>query len=178
MSKPRLVPAPISILFSGCSIDRELFEREYQQLSESDDDPISRWLKLAKARGETAETDPVLLQLMVELHRKIDSLELLIKNEVPKRIELVSNAQIESIGFEHFNLSEPVLREGREYYGRLEMPVHPKRDIGIFFKSLNSTLAKITKIHDRDEKEWSAYVTARERVLIREAKERERRLVR
>jgi hypothetical protein len=26
-------------------------------------------------------------------------------------------------------------------------------------------------MHDRDEKEWGAYMTARERVLIREAKE-------
>jgi hypothetical protein len=178
MSTPRLVPAPISISFSAYSLDKEIFEREYQQLSESDDDPINRWLKLAKARGETAETDPVLLQLLVELHKKIDALELIIKDEVPKRVDLATNSMIESIGFEHFKLKDHILRENREYYGRLEMPVHPKRDVGIFFIAQSRTLAKITRIHDRDEKEWSAYVTARERVLIREAKERERRLMR
>jgi len=168
----RLVPAPISIHFSRVDLDPELFEREYHKLSESDDDPISQWLKLAKARGETSESDPVLLNLMVELHRKMDNLEMLIKNEKPKRVSLVSEAQIESIGFEHFKLKDELLEDGAEYYGRVEMPVHPKRDVAIYFKAIDNSLAEITRIHDRDEKEWSAYMTARERVLIREAKEK------
>ncbi|WP_297441783.1 hypothetical protein [Sulfurimonas sp.] len=172
MNKPRLVPAPISLQFSEASLDRELFEREYQKLSESDDDPISQWLKLAKARGETAESDPVLLNLVVELHRKIDALEMLIKNETPKRVSLTCEAEIKAIGFEYFELKDALLEEGKEYYGRIEMPVHPKRDIGVFFKALSGSLAQIVKMHERDEKEWAAYMTARERVLIREAREK------
>ena len=169
---PRLVKAPISLLFSEASSQRELFEREYQQLSDSDDNPINQWLKLAKARGETSDTDPVLLQLVVELHNKIDALEMFLKNETPKRVSLTVEAHIDSIGFEHFNLSDELLDEGKEYYGRIEMPVHPKRDVGVFFIAQSKTLAKIVKIHERDEKEWSAYMTARERVLIREAREK------
>ena len=172
MSEPRLVPAPISIQFSEALLDKEAYEREYQQLSESDDDPISQWLKLAKARGETAESDPVILNLVVELHRKIDALEAFLKNETPQRVSLTEEAEIESIGFEHFKLKEPILEEGNVYYGRVAMPVHPKRDIGIFFKALTPQLAEIIKIHDRDEKEWAAYMTARERILIREAREK------
>lgn len=168
----RLVPAPISIVFSEVGNSMELYEREYHQLSESDDNAINQWLKLAKARGETADSDPVLLNLLVELHNKIDALEMFLKNEEPKRVSLSVEAEIDSIGFEHFNLKDQLLEEGKEYYGRVEMPVHPKRDIGIFFKPESKTLAKIVKIHDRDEKEWGAYLTARERVLIREAKER------
>ena len=172
MSKPRLVPAPISIVFSEADLDKEAYEREYQQLSESDDDPISQWLKLAKARGDTADSDPVLLNLMVELHRKIDALEMFLKNETPKRVSLTNEAYISAIGFEHFELSEPLLQENKEYYGRIAMPVHPKRDIGVFFKALSLTLVQITKMHERDEKEWAAYMTARERILIRESKEK------
>jgi len=172
MSTPRLVPAPISIQFSQVDIDKDAFEREYQQLSESDDDPISQWLKLAKARGETAESDPVLLNLMVELHRKIDALEMFLKNEEPKRVSLTCEAEIKAIGFEHFELKDALLEEGELYYGRVDMPVHPRRDIGIFFKALSPTLAHITKMHERDEKEWAAYMTARERVLIREMREK------
>jgi len=171
---PRLVPAPISILFSKMSVDKKAYEREFNQLSESDDNPINQWLKLAKARGETYDTDPVLLQLIVELHKKLDALEMFLKNETPKRVSLTSKALIDEIGFEHFNLSEEVLEKGRIYYGRVEMPVYPKRDIGIFFKALNPTLAKIVKMHERDEREWSAYMTARERVLIREIKEKKK----
>ena len=172
MSQPRLVPAPISIAFSEASLDKEAYEREFQKLSESDDDPISQWLKLAKARGDTAETDPVLLNLVVELHRKVDALEAFLKNETPKRISLTEGAEIESIGFEHFKLKKPLLQEGKLYYGRVAMPVHPKRDIPVFFKALTPQLAEIVRIHERDEKEWAAYMTARERILIREAREK------
>ena len=127
---------------------------------------------MAKARGETSETDPVLLNLLIEMHNKIDSLEMFLKNETPVRVSLINEAQIEAIGFEHFDLSDEALEEGKEYYGRVEMPVHPRRDVGIFFKAISKTLAEIVKIHDRDEKEWGSYMTARERVLIREAKEK------
>lgn len=167
----RLVKAPIEIAFSELETDKESYLREYQQLSESDEDPINQWLKLARAKGDTSDTDPVLLNLMVELYRKVDNLEKFLKNEEPKRVSLTHEVAIESIGFEHFKLSEGVLQEGVEYYGRVAMPVHPKRDVGIFFTALDSSLAKITKMHERDEREWSAYLTARERVLIREAKE-------
>lgn len=164
----RLVPAPIDLAYDPVSVDPEGFEREYHRLSESDDDPISQWLKRAKAKGETTESDPVLLNLMVELHRKIDNLERLIKNEEPPRVSLHHEAMIESIGFGHFKLKEAALEAGRRYYGRVEMPVHPKRDVGIFFVAEDGRLARIEKIHERDEKEWAAYMTARERVMIRE----------
>jgi hypothetical protein len=166
---PRLVPAPISLVFSKSG--DEAFEREYHQLSESDGNAINQWLKLAKAKGETADTDPVLLNLLVELHNKIDALEMFLKNEEPIRVSLNTQAKIDSIGFEYFNLSDEFLDEGVEYYGRIEMPVHPKRDVGVFFKAQSTTLAKIIRIHDRDEKDWNAYMTARERVLIRESRE-------
>lgn len=102
MSTPRLVQAPISICFSDASLDKEIYEKEYQHLSES---------------------DPILLE------------------------------------------------KGTIYYGRIEMPIYPKHDVGVFFQAQSSTLAKIIKMHDRDEKEWNAYMTARERILIREARE-------
>ena len=172
MSTPRLVQAPISICFSDASLDKEIYEREYQQLSESDEDPISQWLKLAKAKGDTRETDPILLELVVELHRKIDSLEMFLKNEVPKRVSLICASAIESIGFEYFKMESEILEKGTIYYGRIEMPIYPKHDVGVFLQAQSSTLAKIIKMHDRDEKEWNAYMTARERILIREAREK------
>jgi hypothetical protein len=168
----RLIPAPIEITFSFADKDEESFKREYHSLSESDDDPIGQWLKLAKARGETSETDQVLLNLIVELHRKIDQLEAYIKQEVPKRVELDFKADIDAIGFEHFRLKQGILQKDNIYYGRLLMPVYPKRDVPIYFKALNQNIAKILKMHERDEKEYNAYVTARERVLIREMREK------
>ena len=169
----RLVPAPIELDFEKVTPENEEeCKREYESLSESDDDPIGQWLKLAKARGETSETDPVLLNLIVELHRKIDNLEAFLKNETPKRLPLQYHAQIEAIGFEHFKIKEPLFETGTLYYGRIAMPVHPKRDVAIFFEALSERIAAITQIHERDEKEWNGYVAARERVLIRQLKEK------
>jgi hypothetical protein len=170
--QPRLIQAPISITFSQADVNPQMYEREYHQLSESEDNAINQWLKLAKARGETSDTDPVLLNLVVELHNKLDALELFLKDEVPHRVPLTVATHIDAIGFEYFNLLDAVLEQDVEYYGRIEMPVHPKRDIGVFFKAQSETLAKITRMHERDEREWGAYMTARERVLIREAREK------
>ncbi len=167
----RLVPAPISIHFSPVTENEDEFSREYHKLSQTDDDPIAQWLKLAKARGETSQSDPVMLNLMVELHRKIDNLEKFIKDEKPVRIELMYSADIESIGFNHFKLTTDKFSAGVDYYGRIEMPVYPKRDVGVYFRAVDGNLAEIIKMHERDEREWSTYLTARERILIREMKE-------
>jgi len=168
MNTPRLVKAPISIVYDIANED--LHEREYHTLSEADEDAIGQWLKLAKARGETSDSDPVALKLLVDLHRKIDNLERLIKDEKPSRVGLSYSAKIDSIGFGFFKLEVEDLEEDKLYYGRITMPTYPEREIGLFFKAVDKSLAKIVKTHDRDEKEWGSYVTARERVMIRELK--------
>ena len=175
MSGIRLIPAPLTVDFEKVDPARsEAFEREFQRLSETDEDPIGQWLKIAKARGETKETDPVLLHLMVELHRKVDQLTQIVKNETPERIDLALHAEIEAIGFEHFRLEEAAMEPGARYYGRIEMPLFPKRDMGVWFEAVDERLAKITRLHERDEKEWNQYVTARERVMIREMKQKKK----
>jgi len=168
----RLIPAPLTLEFSKADESDERFEREYQFLSGIEDDAIGHWLKLAKAKGDTQDTDSVLLQLLVELHRKVDSLEQLIKDEAPKRITLDVQAQISGINFEGFELKEPLFEKDMLYYGRITLPVYPKRDVGIFFQATSQTSATTVRIHDRDINEWNAYVTARERVMIRDMKGR------
>ncbi|NOQ30748.1 MAG: hypothetical protein GQ570_06465 [Helicobacteraceae bacterium] len=164
----RLVNAPLSIVYDHKDLNEEEFEREFHSLNEANDDPIGQWLKVAKARGETKDSDPLLLNLLVELHRKLDSLERTIKDEAPARVSLINEALIEQIGYEHIQMKEPELEIGVLYYGRIDLPVHPRRDVAIFFTAINEKLAKITKIHDRDTKEWNTYFTSRERVMIRE----------
>ena len=168
MNSVRLVKAPISIRYDVAN--DELHEREYHRLSEADDDAIGQWLKLAKAKGETSESDPIALKLLADLHRKVDTLEKLIKNEKENYVGLNYKAEIESIGFGYFKLKSEELEPGVRYYGRIEMPTYPKREVGLFFVAVDNSLAKIDKIHDRDEKEWASYVTARERIMIRELK--------
>jgi iron uptake system EfeUOB component EfeO/EfeM len=173
MSDIRFVNTTLKIAFDLVEKNPELFQKEFDRLAHSDEDPVGQWLKLAKARGETSESDQVLLTLLVELHRKVDELSAYIKDEKPEFIKLSTKAEIDAIGFEHFRLSENLLQSDKEYYGRISMPTFPKREMPLFFKALDTNIAQITLLHDQDEKDWNAYMVARERVMIRQRKARD-----
>lgn len=168
----RIVNAPLIIEYEESDKRYDEFKKEYDSLSEYEEDSIGQWLKLAKAKGDTRDSDEVLLTLMVELHRKIDELTSLVKNEEKEYLKLKNLQRIEGIGYEHFKLEKEVLQEGLEYYGRIAMPVFPKREIPLFFKAVGKDMAEVTLMHEKDIKDWSAYVVARERVMIRELKKR------
>jgi len=164
----RYINAPLKIVFQEDTQNSPQFKREYDKLSGSDDDSVSEWLRLAKAKGETSESDQVLLTLIVELHKKVDALSAFVKGEKVDYLELSEYKDITGIGYDNFKLKEEVLSEGSEYYGRVEMPFFPKREVPLYFRAINGNEAKILLIHERDVKDWSAYVVARERVMIRE----------
>ena len=168
----RLIPAPISIEFSLDENIDENFKREFDSLSESDDDAIGQWLKIAKARGETRESDPVLLMLVTELHRKVDQVIKKIDNVEQELIALDNSEEINGINFDHFNFKRAVLEPFKRYYGRISMPTFPKRDVAVFFKAIDKNTAEFEILHQRDRKEWNSYVTSRERAMIREMKEK------
>jgi hypothetical protein len=155
MESIRLVPAAVGIVFDRESTDSEKYEREYAVLSESDDDALGQWLR-ASARGDSGDSDPVVLNLIVELYRKIDRLEQLLTHTVPEREPLGYTGRIESIGFEYIKLSEPMLTQGERYYGRIELPIHPKRECAFYFEAVDGSIAKIVRITTRDENEWGA----------------------
>jgi len=174
MDSIRVVNAPLVIEYEEADARYDEFKKEYDSLSEYEEDSIGQWLKLAKAKGDTRDSDQVLLTLMVELHRKIDELTALVKNEEREFVKLKNLQRIEGIGYEHFKFENDILTIGKEYYGRIAMPVFPKREIPLFFKALNSNIAEVILMHDKDIKDWSAYVVARERVMIRELKKRKK----
>lgn len=173
METIRFIDTVLEIAFDRESTEREKYEREYATLNESDDDAIGQWLRTAKARGDVGDTDPVVLHLMIELYRKIDRLEHILLQNAPNREPLAYKSPIVSIGVEHFKLSEPLLTPGERYYGRIELPVHPKRETALYFETVDPYIAKIVRIHPRDEDEWGRYMRARERIMIRNLKGRE-----
>ncbi len=170
MDDIRFVVAPLVVHFEKVGEKQEIFSKEYNSLSEFEEDSVGQWLKIAKARGETGDSDQVLLTLLVELHKKVDMLTSIIKNEEKLLLELAHKNMISHIGFEHIKIEEDLFEVGEKYYMRVEMPVFPKREIPLFVKALSENVAEISNIHDKDERDWATYVTARERVMIREAK--------
>lgn len=168
----RLIPAPISVTFSLDDEENERFKREYDSLAESDDDAVGQWLKLAKARGETSESDQVMLTLVTELHRKVDQIIQKLEKSENELIPLENEAEIDGINFDFFALKSDLFIPGKRYYGRVAMPTFPKRDVAVYFKALDGRTAEIALMHQRDRKEWDSYVTSRERAMIRELKEK------
>lgn len=170
MSKVHLIEASLEVEFEIEEVDPQSFGREYDTIGESDDDGIGQWLRVAKAKGETSESDPVVLHLIVELYRKIDRLEQIITNTLPKYFPLEQTVAISRIGFEHFEISEPLFQEGKRYYGRIVLPLQNKKVVPMYFEAHSGTLAKIVRVHSRDEKEWGAYMRSKERIQIRQLK--------
>ena len=170
MSDVRLIEAPLEIAFSVQCFNVVDFEREYIQLSEVENDAIGQWLRNARGRGDTGENDTIVIQLLVELYRKIDHLEQVVLQSAPKRIPLSLEGKITRIGYEHFELLEPQLVTGEQYYGRLEMPIDPKRDVSYYFEAISPTLAKFVRMHQKDTSDWATHMMARERAMIRHLK--------
>jgi hypothetical protein len=168
VNEVHLVEAILEIEFDAAQANAGEFEREYEVLGE--DDAIGQWLRAAKAKGETSESDPVVLHLIVELYRKLDRLEQVMTNSTPSHCALKHKETIGRIGFEHFEISEPLLTEGERYYGRIVLPIQNKKVVPLYFEALSPTLAKITQIHSADEKEWDSYMMGKERKKIRKLK--------
>ncbi|MCK9371728.1 MAG: hypothetical protein M0P91_00905 [Sulfuricurvum sp.] len=173
MESIRLVPAIFEISFDRITERGGNFEREYELLSEYDEDVLGQLLRMANVRGGISESDPIVLHLLAELYRKMDRLEHLLTNTAPHREPLAYKGDVEGIGFEYFKLSAPMLIAKEHYYCRLELPVHPTRETPLFFEAVDETIGKILRIHPRDENAWSGYMTARERAMIRHLKGRE-----
>lgn len=164
------IPAPIEVVFEE-NKGQEEFEREFDKATEADEDPIGHWMRIAKARGETKDTNSVVITLLVELHRKLDHLISLQTGEESTKLDLKHKASIDGVHFDHFRLTQDCLQRGEKYYARLLMPTFPKREISIFCEAIGGREAKIIKIHERDKQDWNSYITARERVMIRKMKE-------
>ncbi len=163
----RLIPAFVPIEFEEF---RDEFKEEFHKLSAETDDPIGQYIKLAKARGETRDTDPVLLELLVALHRKVDELTAIVKNEKKELTPLKYKSETEAVGFENFRIKDKLFKPGQKYYGRMDLPVFPKRVVPVIFEAIDENTAKILHLHERDEKDYNAFITARERAIIREMK--------
>lgn len=170
-NRSREVKTSLILEFQEAYEDSFDIEEEYERLSESDDDPIGHWLRIAKARGETKDSDMLVVNLIVELYRKIDELSEEIKGSKKSFVTLQKSSKITGLGHRRLVFEEPLLEVGKLYYGRVNMPVFPRRTIPVFFEAIEPVRGKIVKIHQRDEMDIDRYVTSRERSIIRELKE-------
>ncbi|MCR4942843.1 MAG: hypothetical protein K5978_08675 [Campylobacter sp.] len=169
----RLIPAELSLEFERDGSGDEIFLREFNAITLNEEDPLGAWVKRAKARGDTKDSDQVLLTLLIELHRKFDELNERFSGVTKQRVKLSAKANIDSINFEHIHTSQDAFDKDDIYYARLVLPIFPKRTLPIYLEALDARTCKIIRMHEDDEGDWNAYVTARERIMIRQKKAQE-----
>lgn len=168
----RIVEAPLYIEFDKIEGREEEFNLEFDKLSENSDDPISAWLKNARARGRIIDENEPIVQLLIELHRKIDTLNMQLNDIKKEYLPLSFNATLHSIGHDVLNFRDEVLEPSAKYYARLDIAVFPTRKVPMYFEAQNSKTARIYHLHTRDEVDFDSYIAARERSLIRESRAR------
>ncbi len=170
MENVRLIDTILQMSFEELGERNDEFKREYNLLSEIEDDSLGQWLRRAKATGEAKDSDQVLLTLMVELHRKIDELSAYIKQEKKDLLVLKNSVMINKIGFNHVGVEKDIFQKDKSYYARVNMAFFPKREVPMFIKAISKNFAQITIIHDKDRRDWNAYLMAKEREEIRRKK--------
>lgn len=170
MSIGRLVDTSLELVFDVSDTNLNEYEKEFNMIAKDDADAIGQWLRSAKAKGDTGDSDPVMLSLMAELYRKMDRLESLIVGNQNTRKPLGFKSEVSRIGVDCFELSQPLLEVSQNYYGRMVLPMLPQHETLFFFEALTPVLAKVTRIHTKNENEWGVYVAALDRALIRHLK--------
>ena len=171
MDKIRFVPATLEFFYEEIfDSNKKMFQEEYNKLSEYTNSDIEEWLKKAKAKGLTEDSDKVLITLLVELHKKVDRLESILKNDEDKNIPLQHSSKIVGINFDYIKTKNLDFLEGKSYYARIVMPTFPKREIPLFIVGISSSIAKINLISQKNLEDWNSFVMSKEREYIRELK--------
>ncbi len=173
MDNVRLVKASLNVAFEEGTPEIEEFQKEFNSLLSLHDDPLSIWLKSEKIRKESEDTDKVLLTLIAELHRKIDALSVKMTQPGPIHIPLAHSGLIEFVGHGYLMFDKERLRAGERYYARIDMPTFPRRYLPLFFEARCEKMGKIVLMHEDDKRDWSAYMAACERAMIRQMKGKE-----
>ena len=132
--KSRLINTALQIQYQKAHDNAEEFAIEFNKLTQSDEDPIGEWLRLMRAKkGNLDSENTIILELLVEIYRKIEILENKIQGETKSYIPLSNKDIITTIGHNCFALKDSKLQENTLYYGRVELPTFPTRIIPIYF---------------------------------------------
>ena len=174
MDKIRFVSTSLELFYEEIfDSNKKMFQDEYNKLSEYGSSDIEDWLKKAKAKGLTEDSDKVVINLLVELHKKVDRLESVLRNNEEKHTPLQHSTKIVGINFDYIKTDGLDFLEDKNYYARVVMPTFPKREIPIFLIGKSANIAKINLMSQKNLEDWNSFIMTKERELIRELKRRD-----
>lgn len=167
----RIAPCELEIDFSKVSEDNEeQFKKEFVALAEQKQGVLNQWLNKLKSKNRMQDTDEVLLELLIEIYKKIDRLEQILDQKAKTYLPLESRAMISHIGHSVLCMSQPTFDEQQDYYLRLFLPIFPQRYVGLFGLALHPQVIRIEHIHTNDAGDFDSLVAERERLMILDSK--------
>ncbi|MFA6759448.1 MAG: hypothetical protein WCR69_00190 [Sulfuricurvum sp.] len=168
--KPFLLHSDLVVSFSPASLRDEKFQDLFMHLS---NDPLTQWIASnAIRKDEQTQSEALLIQLVVELHRKVSELETRLDGGSSNAMELeFMEIKTSGVGFEYIELCEDLLEDAKSYFAIATLPIFPKKMVVFYFSAVGKNLAHITKMHANSESEWNRYITQLERKQIQKLKE-------
>ena len=174
MDDIRFVSASLELFYEEVfDSNKKMLHDEYNKLSEYGNSDIEDWLKKAKAKGLMEDSDKVVINLLVELHKKVDRLESVLKNSEEKNIALQHSSKIIGINFDYIKTDSLDFLKDKNYYARIVMPTFPRREIPLFLVGKGSHIAKINLISQKNLEDWNSFIMTKEREHIRAIKRRD-----
>ena len=167
----RIVPCELEVAFSKLNENNQAaFNKEFVALSHHRYGSITQWLNKNKSRNRMEETDEVLLELLVELYRKVETIEQMLRNKTTQYIPLESESIADFVGHSVLCMPSNVFEVGEEYYLRIFLPIFPERYVSIFASAIHQRIVKFERMHHNDVGDFDNFVDQMERLAIVNAK--------
>lgn len=170
----RLVPCELELAFSRLDSttpqNLEGFEREFRALARERGGSAQEWLNRNKSKNRLEDTDEVLLELLLELYRKVEHIEQILQDKTRRFEKLDSESVAHFVGHGVLCLDKPRLEVGSAYYVRVFLPLFPPRYVGVFARAVDRDIFHLERVHESDSSDFDSYVVECERAMIRDSK--------
>ncbi|PAF44348.1 hypothetical protein [Helicobacter sp. 11S02629-2] len=167
----RLVETRLKLELSLSTDSQNAFEAEFSDISFNQVNPVDRWINNIYSRSEARDSDPLVLELLCELYKKIDRLEMALSKESKSFLELKYERFSTFLGHGVIVLEDSKdLELSKEYYARLSLPVFPTREVPLFATLESDNVLKICKMGKKDIEDFDNYIALVERENIRNLK--------
>lgn len=160
----RIVPCSIEISYDKSS---DIYEEEYIRIIDNNTDGFENYLEKLKSKNKIDEDSEVILEVLAQIYHKIISIEKTIHQKEDKLCLLEKQGFICALGHGVICTHSMDFEVGMSYYLRFELPVFPKRMIGVFGEAIDAQVLKITKMHQKDIEDFDMYIANKEMENLR-----------
>lgn len=170
----RLVDARLQMELQAIDDSIELkATQEYDVITQLHGNSIDKWLSSLKAKSGDCKCGggtAILGEMLVHIYKKLEHLENLIAGSEVQYIPLEHSTHTTRLGHGAILLDSPSLIPQTQYYVRLFLPVFPVRCVPLFAVAKEEGVLQITKMAERDLRDYDGYIVSIEREMLKARK--------